>query len=103
MSGGLDSSSIAAVARKLQSADLYAHTIVYDRIMPDRERYFSGLIAKHLDLPIHYQVADEYELYEPWDHADFLKPQPIHSPLDAIERDFNARTASIARVAFRGD
>jgi glutamine amidotransferase-like protein/asparagine synthase len=57
MSGGLDSPTLAAVAAGLlrnRSADwaVHAMTSVYDRLIPDSERHYAGLVAKHLDIPI---------------------------------------------------
>ena len=50
MSGGLDSPSVAAtakemLARRREPFDIQAFTFVYDRLIPDQERHFSGLAA----------------------------------------------------------
>jgi asparagine synthase (glutamine-hydrolysing) len=57
MSGGLDSTSIAATALELKSRqsiplDLQAFCVVYDRLIPDTERYYSGIAAEALGIPI---------------------------------------------------
>ena len=70
MSGGMDSSAIAATATSIRQRgghefSLNALTIVYDALHPCQERYYSGLVAEHLDLPIHYIVADQFPLLEP--------------------------------------
>src|SRR5215216_4308411 len=107
MSGGLDSSSITAAASKLfskQSAtfDLQAYTIVYDRLIPDQERYYSGLVAKQLGIDIHYLVADDYNAYERWDQPELRTPEPEHEPLAAIKVDHYCRVAARHRVALTG-
>ena len=99
MSGGLDSSSVAATARRLlarQSADasLRACTCVYDRLIPDEERYWSGLVAQHLGIPIDYLVADDYELYERWDDPACRTPEPL-------DQEFWARSTDLLRLASR--
>ena len=81
LSGGLDSSTVAALAKNLlgrQSApfDLQGYTIVFDRLIPDEERYYSGLVATALNIPIHHLPADDYRLYERFEQGDFLPPQP---------------------------
>ncbi|HMH50412.1 MAG TPA: asparagine synthase-related protein [Candidatus Acidoferrum sp.] len=103
MSGGLDSPSIAATARAVGGTELRAFTMVYDHLMPDSERHYSGLVAKHLDIPIHYQVVDAYKLYERWKEPGFMRPEPIHAPLDVIGRDVIRRASADARVILRGD
>ena len=108
LSGGMDSSSIAATAQKVAAEDgvplkLHAHTYVYDRLIPDQERYYSGLVAAHLKIPIQYQPLDDYQLFERWDQPGFCLPEPFHFPNDAIARDYYANLASTGRVALAGE
>jgi len=107
MSGGLDSASIAAVARQQlahpsKPFDLRAHTIVYDRLIPDRERHFAGLVAAHLGIPIEFLVADDYGLYERWDQPGMQTPEPTHEPQLAISRDHLRQCAARSRVLLTG-
>lgn len=107
MSGGLDSSSIAASAlsillRQPKAFELQAQTIVYDRLIPDRERYYAGLVAKHLGIPIHYTVADDYKLYERWDQPETRSPEPVHDPQLAMSADAFRGAASLSRVFLAG-
>ena len=93
MSGGLDSSLVAASAKRIlaQKAapfDLRAHTCVYDHLIPDTERYYAGLTAAHLRIPIRYQVADDYELFERFHLPELRRPEPENSPLIALWLDF---------------
>jgi asparagine synthase (glutamine-hydrolysing) len=107
MSGGLDSSAVAAAARKLTPAghalDLRAYTTVYDELIPDVERYYSGLVGRALDIPIAYQVADGYRLYERQDQEELYTPEPLQNPLSMVTADFYPRIASHARVVLSGD
>src|SRR5262249_45606573 len=66
MSGGLDSTSIAVVARNLlpQASAVQAFSTVYDQLIPDQERHFSTLAASHIGVPIHHLSADKYSLFE---------------------------------------
>ena len=103
MSGGLDSPAVAASAVQL-GATPTAFTSVYDRLIPDEERYYSGLVAQHLGIPIHYNVRDD----EPWG----WKPgsTPIHTSEPTIDpfglaafQQYHNRISQHTRVFFRGD
>jgi asparagine synthase (glutamine-hydrolysing) len=105
MSGGLDSTAAAATARELladqcASFDLRAYTVVYDRLIPDEERHYSGLVAHVLGIPIHYLSADDYKPFEGWDKPEQRRPEPDCSPLCAIEVDQLKQIAAHSRVAF---
>jgi asparagine synthase (glutamine-hydrolysing) len=63
MSGGLDSTSLAAIARS-QNKDVHAFAVVYDSLIPDEERHYSTLAAQHLDIPITHVNADRYDLFD---------------------------------------
>jgi asparagine synthase (glutamine-hydrolysing) len=107
MSGGLDSAGIAAVARRQLAAhhagfELHAHTVVYNHLIPDRERYYSGLVAKHLGIPIHYLAADDYRLFERWGSDELRRPEPSGDPLAAINVDLMRYAASRSRVVLTG-
>lgn len=105
MSGGLDSTAIAATAHRLLSQqtsdfDLQAHTIVYDHLLSDQERYYSGLAAQALGIPVYYLVADHYQLYERW--QDLHPPEPCNNALDACSADFVNQIAACHRVVLNG-
>ena len=107
MSGGLDSSVIAATASQLLSErnarfDLRAHTFVYDRLIPDRERYYSGLVAKRLGIPIHYLVADDYQLFERWGSDELRFPEPCCNPLAVVSADLKRQAAAHSPVVLAG-
>lgn len=108
MSGGMDSTTIAATANKILSKksalfDLRAFTVVCDRLIPDQERYYSGLAAESLGIPIHYLVADDYRLYERYDQPEMRKPEPVHSPWAAITLDQYRRVTTHTRVTLTGE
>jgi asparagine synthase (glutamine-hydrolysing) len=66
MSGGMDSTSVAAIARKVgrPSLDLRAFTVTYDPLIPDKERHFAALAAETLKTPIEFLPAGDHQLYE---------------------------------------
>ncbi|HEY9851464.1 MAG TPA: asparagine synthase-related protein [Leptolyngbyaceae cyanobacterium] len=107
MSGGLDSTTVAAVAGKICSEkyvnfDLRAYTIVYDKLIPDRERYYSGLVAEALGMPIDYLVADDYQLFDRWDKPEWYLPEPVNNPFLAILVDKFKEVANYSRVVLTG-
>jgi asparagine synthase (glutamine-hydrolysing) len=107
-SGGLDSTTIAATAlalaqRNKQSLDLKAFTIVYDSLIPDRERYYSQLAATHLGLAIDYLVADDYEVFQDWQTAKLHTPEPYNDPFLLLHWDTGQRVATHSRVALNGN
>ena len=107
MSGGLDSTTIAAAARELalkDSADLTlrAYTIVYDWLIPDQERYYSRLAADALGLPLSYLVVDDYQMYKDWNTPKLRRPEPSNQTLLAINADHFEQVAGDNRVAVTG-
>ena len=106
-SGGLDSTTIAATAlavarQRNQQLDLKAFTVVYDTLIPDRERYYAGLAAASLGIPIDYQVADDYTLYQ-WQDSEFSTPSPANNPLQIVSWERFRRVAGHSRVVFCGN
>ena len=62
MSGGLDSTSLAAVASEY--AEVAGFTVVYDSLIPDEERHYSELAARHLGIQVTHLNADRYSLFD---------------------------------------
>ncbi|MBK6799487.1 MAG: hypothetical protein IPG76_22620 [Acidobacteria bacterium] len=104
LSGGIDSGAVASAAKRAgPHIQFNAFTIVYDELMPDRERYYSGLTAKYLGIPINYQRADHYCLYQGWNREDFFQPEPYHAPLLAVSMDRFKIASSFSRVFLTGE
>ncbi|HKU76513.1 MAG TPA: asparagine synthase-related protein [Pyrinomonadaceae bacterium] len=97
MSGGLDSTSLAAIASK--HAEIAGFTVVYDSLIPDEERHYSSLAAKHLDIPITQLNADAYSLFE--GEMDQAEPFLI-SPLTGQFNDLLRLCAAFSPVALTG-
>lgn len=106
MSGGLDSTTLAATARDLLRAsdsltDVRAYTIVHDYPSLDPERYYASLAANHLGIPIDFRVMSEEPFESP---ADIQLPEPAASPWEAIaERKYYSRIAQHSRVVLYGE
>jgi len=106
MSGGLDSSSVAAMAaRALEPSTpktLRAFTAVYDTVAEDEERYYSSIVATTLDVEIDHIPLDGYALFERWNSGG-LPPEPTAEPMTASTGDMLARAAEHGPSVLTGD
>jgi asparagine synthase (glutamine-hydrolysing) len=103
MSGGMDSSAIAATATSIRQRSgrdfsLNAFTIVYDSLHPCQERYYSSLVAEHLDLPIYYIVADQHPLLAP--AVQWTRPLEYYQP--GLWVELNRQALQFGRVMLTG-
>jgi len=88
LSGGLDSSSIAAVAREISVSsggmpDLRAYTVTYESLIPDRDGAHAREVAEFLHLPHRSLPLDDLQLFERWDDPDLAWPEPVDDPFFA--------------------
>jgi asparagine synthase (glutamine-hydrolysing) len=105
MSGGLDSTSVAAIVRDRLKNDsvLQAFTIVYDKLIPDEERYYSTAAANHIGIPLTHINADRYSLYEEQVPGDMTQAEPfLLSPFTAQFNELLRLSANCGRVALTG-
>jgi asparagine synthase (glutamine-hydrolysing) len=107
MSGGLDSTAVAATASELlkdtfKPSDLTAYSTVWDNLIPDQERYYSGVAGKRLGIPIHYLAADNYRLFEGWERPELRRPEPVNEPHLAIFTDQSRCLSDQCRVSLTG-
>ncbi len=108
MSGGLDSTAMAATAKQLLSRqgepyDLRAYTVVYQPLIPDDEGHYAGLAAETLGIPIQFFDATRCLPYERMELAELPKPEPGHEPLAVLQYDEFRLVAEHSRVALSGD
>jgi asparagine synthase (glutamine-hydrolysing) len=108
MTGGLDSSSVAVIAAQAMASAgrggdrVRAHTIVYDRLIPDEERRFATLVAQHAGLSLECFVADDWAIHSGSQDPGLQPPEPIHDPFRAMITAFYRRVASENRVVLLG-
>jgi asparagine synthase (glutamine-hydrolysing) len=108
MSGGLDSTSITAIARDLlakrdRRVDLHAHTVVYDTLFASDERHYARLAADALGVPIRFFAADHYMPFEGWDAGDVRTPEPTSDPFVLLRLQQLRTVASSNRVVLCGE
>lgn len=99
MSGGLDSTSITATAKQILSDrgtpfELRAHTIVYDRLIPDVERSHARAAAEALGVDVSFFVADDYEPFDGWDQTELRRPEPSGDPF-TLQRTQQLKQAAL--------
>ena len=107
MSGGLDSSSVAAAAASVVGpastpAALRAYTAVYDTVEQDEERHYSTLVARALGMPIEHHAMDAYRWFERWNES-LLPPEPSMEPMTAMMADLLEHASQHGGVVLTGD
>jgi len=95
MSGGLDSSSVAATAAGVLGSSaartsLRAFTAVYDTVAEDEERRYSSLVADALGIGIEHLAVDAYQMFDRW-NTGLLPPEPSSEPMTATTADLLER------------
>ncbi|HEY6945994.1 MAG TPA: asparagine synthase-related protein [Candidatus Acidoferrum sp.] len=85
MSGGLDSSTVAASAQRALNHNgptgaLRAYTEVFESLIPHEERRYAELVAEALRIPIEFQASDETGLWKHQNQPNHQWPEPVHFP-----------------------
>lgn len=107
MSGGLDSTAVAAVARDVMARryghfELAACTFSYDRLIEDTEADHATEVARWLDISIQRVQLDDYLAEDPWGETACWSAEPSDQPASARVLRRVAGTLSKARVGFTG-
>ena len=107
MSGGIDSTGVAAVARHLpdahrRPADVRAHTLVYDALMPDDERHFASLAGDALGIDVRFTAADTLAPFLVA-HAETATPEPMDDPFFAARLPQLRAAARHSRILLCGE
>lgn len=107
MSGGLDSSTVAASAQRALVRDgidsgLRAYTEVFETLIPHEERRYATLVAERLKISIQFQVSDGFGLWEQANHRNHRWPEPIHLPWSDAAIGILRQVAATGRVGLTG-
>jgi asparagine synthase (glutamine-hydrolysing) len=108
LSGGLDSSSVAATARELSASsggvsDLRAYTVTYEELLPDRDGEHARIVAEFLRLPIRCLPMDGLKLFERWADPELTWPEPVEDPFFVGLFDQMRMIAQDCRVVLSGE
>lgn len=107
MSGGLDSPTVAASAKRVSSLNgnacsIWAYTQTFERLIPHEERHYAGLVAGALKIPIEYRADDDLQLFQFAEQPDYLSPEPTHTAWPDVTVDQLKRVATVSRVVLTG-
>lgn len=107
MSGGLDSTTVAATARRVlagngNSNGLFAHTVVLDELTPDDEGHYARLAADSLKISIKFRTADSCQLFGKADSPHCQPPFPEHSAWPDQTPDLLRQIGARSRIALTG-
>ena len=107
MSGGLDSTSIAAFGAKCgkkssPALDLRAFTMDYRPVFDSGERLLASLAAGHIGVPIEILSGASYLPYGGWNESPPHMPEPCHEPYHAVQIHQFSQAAKHSRIALNG-
>jgi asparagine synthase (glutamine-hydrolysing) len=107
LSGGLDSPTVAISARRVAdrrggTVDLRAFTLFHEKLIPHEEKYYAGLVAESLRLPVQYLNSDNCHLYDLFDDPEFRTPEPMNCAMGCRNVDPVKEIAAFSRTALAG-
>lgn len=109
LSGGMDSSSVTAMANRILSNKddrLTAYNVQSTYLVTEREGYFASLIANHLDLELKYLVADDFSKNLSVSLDEWL-PEPVGipnaSPAAELNKDAEKYSLKVLLTGFGSD
>jgi asparagine synthase (glutamine-hydrolysing) len=108
MSGGLDSTSVAAMAQQGRgtagaNASLRAFTIDFQPLFDDPEPRFATQAARHLGMPIEIVKAGDEQPFACWTDHSLRFPEPLHEPFQSRHVALAREVCAFARVVLSGD
>jgi asparagine synthase (glutamine-hydrolysing) len=108
LSGGLDSSSVAAMARyasgkSSRATEIRAYTHVYESLIPDREADYAREVGEFLRIPVKLMAMDQAQLFERYDDPELIWPEPVDTPFLAVISDAYRNISADCRVLLSGE
>jgi len=107
LSGGMDSSTVAALAREIAEAsgapELRAYTVSVEKLMMDDEAALARQVAEFLRIPIRVMQSENRRLVDHADEAGPIPSEPIANPFfESLYEDYK-RIAEDCRVTLSGE
>jgi asparagine synthase (glutamine-hydrolysing) len=108
MSGGLDSTSVAAMAKKVRAGgnlgdSLRAYTVDYAPLFDDEEGALATKVAQYLGISIDILSAASCLPFRGWEESFFTTPEPCAEPFFSLHVEHYRQVAQRARVVLSGD
>ncbi len=107
MSGGLDSTAVAAVSHEVMRGrydefELAALTLVFERLFEDPERAYSAQVAETLGIPLHQVPLDDDLADDLWGASAAWSAEPTDLPASARTVGMMGATMPGMRVGLTG-
>jgi asparagine synthase (glutamine-hydrolysing) len=105
MSGGLDSSTLAAKAVEITGdpTRVIAHTFYFEYLVPHEEKHFSSLVARKLGISLRLRAIDEHRYDPRWYDRGLRTAEPNRAIIQAAPQGIiAAEMAKGAEVWFWG-
>lgn len=108
LSGGLDSSSVAAVAKDVSgkgsaTSEIRAYTFVYGSLIPDKQGNYAREVGEFLSISVKFLDMGQAQFFEPCDHPELCWPEPVDSPFLAVISDAYRNISADCRVLLSGE
>lgn len=108
LSGGLDSSAVAAVAKEVAgrsapSTEIMGYTFVYKWLIPDREGDYASEVSEFLRIPVKFIAMDEAQPFARLDDPKRNWPEPVENPFLAAMSDAYLDISVHSRVLLSGE
>jgi asparagine synthase (glutamine-hydrolysing) len=108
MSGGLDSTAIAATAQRIlkergAAAQARAYTVIYESLFDDTERRYAQIASRAIGIATQYLSADQSLPFAGWDDSEIHNPEPLDDPYHLLRTRQLHQVAESNRVALSGD
>jgi len=108
LSGGLDSTTVAAEAERIcrsggRTYRVTAQSLDYRPLFEDQEGEEARRVADYLKIPFELLQGGQSEPFSGWDAPGFPLPEPKHEPFQVLHVERHRRASEIARVALSGD
>ena len=89
LSGGLDSSSVACVARQVASdpkGGLHTFSIVFEKLKQSDERKYIEIALKNGDFTPHFESGDDVTPFDDLDRVLWFQDEPFYAPNFSLSR-----------------
>lgn len=106
MSGGLDSTTLAACAVDAtgDASRVVAECVYFEKLPSDKEKYFSSLVAQHLGIELRLRPIDELTYDPQWRSRSITTPEPSTLITTAhLDRAIALERAEKAQIWFYGE
>jgi asparagine synthase (glutamine-hydrolysing) len=102
LSGGVDSTAVAATLVRVRPGTASAVTAGYEHLVRDDDPPSAARAANALGIPWHFLASDRYTLFERWDDPHCRGLEPVDTPLRAAFIDLMRLLGERAPVILTG-